>query len=57
MKIFITNLGKYCEGYLVGKWVQLPISDDKLGEVLKEIGIDEYTKKHLSVIVRTTSLA
>ena len=42
MKIFITNLGKYCEGYLVGKWVQLPISDDKLDEVLKEIGIDEY---------------
>jgi antirestriction protein len=42
MKIFITNLGKYCEGHLVGKWVQLPISDDKLGEVLKEIGIDEY---------------
>ena len=42
MKIFITNLGKYCEGYLVGKWVKLPISDDKLDEVLKEIGIDEY---------------
>ena len=42
MKIFITNLGKYCEGYLVGKWVQLPISDDKLDEVLKEIIFSTY---------------
>lgn len=47
MKIFITNLGKYCEGYLVGKWVQLPISDDKLDEVLKEIGINEYYEECL----------
>ena len=46
MKIFITNLGKYCEGYLVGKWVQLPISDDKLGEVLKQIGINEYYEEY-----------
>ena len=46
MKIFITNLGKYCEGYLVGKWVQLPISDDKLDEVLKQIGINEYYEEY-----------
>ena len=42
MKIFITNLGMYNEGYLVGKWVKLPVSDDKLDEVLKAIGINEY---------------
>ena len=46
MKIFITNLGKYCEGYLVGKWVKLPISDDKLDEVLKQIGINEYYEEY-----------
>ena len=42
MKIFITNLGRYNEGYLVGKWVKLPVSEDKLDEVLKAIGINEY---------------
>ena len=42
MKIFITNLGMYNEGYLVGKWVKLPVSEDKLDEVLKAIGINEY---------------
>ena len=43
MKAFITNLGKYNEGELVGKWISLPISEEELEEVLKEIGInDEY---------------
>ena len=42
MKIFITNLGKYTEGYLIGKWVKLPVSEDKLDEVLEAIGINEY---------------
>lgn len=41
MKIFLTNLGKYNEGYLIGKWVKLPIPADKLKEVLDEIGINE----------------
>ena len=47
MKIFITNLGKYTEGYLIGKWVKLPVSEDKLDEVLEEIGIDnEYYEEY-----------
>ena len=47
MKIFITNLGMYNEGYLVGKWVKLPVSEDKLDEVLEEIGIDnEYYEEY-----------
>ena len=47
MKIFITNLGKYTEGYLIGKWVKLPVSEDKLNEVLEEIGIDnEYYEEY-----------
>ena len=40
MKIFLTNLGKYTEVYLIGKWVNLPISEDMLDEVLNEIGIN-----------------
>lgn len=37
-KIFLTNLGKYNEGQLVGEWVDLPCSD--FDSVLKRIGID-----------------
>ena len=46
MKIFITNLGMYNEGYLVGKWVKLPVCEDVLDKVLKEIGIDEYYEEY-----------
>ena len=42
LSIYITNLGKYNEGELIGKWINLPISDDDLDEVLEEIGINEY---------------
>lgn len=35
---FITNLGKYNEGELIGKWIEFPISDDELQNVLKKIG-------------------
>ena len=46
MKIYLTNLGRYNEGYLIGKWVKLPVSEDKLDEVLKEIGINEYYEEY-----------
>lgn len=39
LKVFITNLGKYNEGELVGKWVELPVYDDDLAEILDEIQI------------------
>lgn len=43
LKIFITNLGRYNEGYLCGEWVKLPVQPEKLEEVLARIGIDgEY---------------
>lgn len=38
IRIFLTNLGKYNEGELVGNWFTLPID---LDEALKEIGIGE----------------
>lgn len=41
LKIYLTNLGKYNEGYLVGEWVELPITDDELEEIKKRIGITE----------------
>lgn len=36
---FITNLGKYNEGELVGEWITFPISDEDLAAVLRRIGI------------------
>ena len=42
-KAFITNLGKYNEGSLIGKWVEFPIDEDEFDEILDSIGIsDEY---------------
>ena len=41
LKVFITNLGKYNEGFLVGEWVTLPVSDEELEAVFKRIGISD----------------
>ncbi|MBQ8028154.1 MAG: antirestriction protein ArdA [Clostridia bacterium] len=42
IKIYLTNLGKYNEGYLVGKWVELPATDEELEAAKKEIGINQF---------------
>ena len=39
IKIFLTNLGKYNEGILMGEWVKLPVASEKLEAVMKRIGI------------------
>lgn len=41
-KAFITNLGKYNEGELVGEWVEFPIDEDEFEEILERIGINDY---------------
>lgn len=40
LRAFITNLGKYNEGELVGQWVDFPCSEDEFEDILQEIGID-----------------
>lgn len=40
ISVFITNLGKYNEGELVGEWLALPTSPEALANCLKHIGID-----------------
>ena len=39
LQIFLTNLGKYNEGVLMGEWVKLPVGEDELEAVMKRIGI------------------
>ena len=41
MSIYLTNMGKYVEGCLIGQWVQLPIPQERLQEVLTQIGIGD----------------
>lgn len=41
-RIYIANLGKYNEGELVGKWVDLPIDEDDLNKVFAEIGLGYF---------------
>ena len=46
MKIFLTNLGKYNEGELVGEWVEFPVSQGELQEVFDHIGINEEYEEY-----------
>ena len=39
IKIFLTNLGKYNEGILMGEWVKLPVASGELEAVMERIGI------------------
>lgn len=41
LRIFLTNLGKYNEGKLIGEWIELPCTDEELEEVLEKIGISD----------------
>lgn len=49
LKIYLTNLGKYNEGFLVGEWVELPATDEELEAVKTRIGINaEYEEMFIS---------
>lgn len=37
MNIFITDLQAYNEGYLIGKWISLPLTDFKLAQAMSEV--------------------
>ena len=41
MKIYITNLGKYNEGLLVGKWLELPTTEEEIAKTLQEVKVSE----------------
>ena len=41
MKIYVTNLGKYNEGELIGKWLELPASNEEIEKTLEAIGISD----------------
>lgn len=43
---FITNLGKYNEGQLIGKWIEFPITEDELEDAKNEIGINDFYEEY-----------
>lgn len=46
ISIYITNLGKYNEGELVGEWLELPYQDEELNNLLMRIGINEQYEEY-----------
>lgn len=46
LKIYITNLGKYNEGKLIGEWVELPVTEIEFAAVKERIGIDEQYEEY-----------
>lgn len=48
VRIFLTNLGKYNEGELIGKWVEINENSemDDFEEYFKEIGINEEYEEY-----------
>ena len=46
LNVFITNLGKYNEGELVGEWLKLPCTEEELQASLKRIGINKEYEEY-----------
>lgn len=40
LEAYVTNLGKYNEGYLVGEYLSFPTTAEEVQALLKRIGID-----------------
>ena len=51
VKVWVGNLGKYNEGNLVGKWIELPIDEDDLEKVLESIGIDNEEYEEIFLLI------
>ena len=56
---FITNLGKYNEGELVGEWVKFPTTSEELQKVFERIGIgskDDFGNPYEELVIMTVML-
>lgn len=46
IKLYIANLGKYNEGFLVGEWISLPFSQEEFDNLLERIEIGEQYEEY-----------
>ncbi len=44
LRVALTNLGKYNEGELIFKWLELPATEEEIEEAFKIIGVEENTE-------------
>ena len=49
IRIYIANLGKYNEGYLVGEWIDLPATEEELEELYVRIKAGHYEEGEYKV--------
>lgn len=42
ISIYIANLGKYNEGYLVGEWIDLPVTEEEFEALFVRIKVGHY---------------
>jgi len=54
-EVFITNLGKYNEGNLVGEWVKFPTTEEELKRYLKELELNQEHRMNTADIMRNGS--
>ena len=45
ISIYIANLGKYNEGYLVGEWIDLPATEEELEALFVRIKVGHYDEE------------
>lgn len=45
LQAYITNLGRYNAGELIGTWVTFPVSNEEMQKVFDEIEINEYNEE------------
>lgn len=46
IKIYLTNLGKYTEGELVGEWLELPATSEEIEACKERIGINAQYEEY-----------
>ena len=56
LSAYITNLGKYNEGYLVGKWHDFPTTAEEIAKTFEEIGIDGVEYEEFFITDYETSI-
>lgn len=55
-EVFITNLGKYNEGNLVGEWVKFPTTEEELKKVFeRELELNREHRMDTADIMRNGS--
>lgn len=45
IRLYIANLGKYNEGYLVGDWIDLPATEEEFEELYVRIKVGHYNEE------------